>query len=62
MMTKTTTTVGFEPTRALHNRFQVCLLDRSDKLPINFAVIHLFVLLLESNQPFRVMTDMIPLH
>ena len=26
-----TTTAGFEPTRDLHNRFQVCLLDHSDK-------------------------------
>ncbi len=29
-----TTTAGFEPTRDLHNRFQVCLLNHSDKLPL----------------------------
>ncbi len=30
-----TTTAGFEPTREFHNRFQVCLLNHSDKLPPN---------------------------
>ena len=28
-----TTTAGIEPARDFHNRFQVCLLNHSDKLP-----------------------------
>ena len=31
---KGSTAAGFEPTRALHNRFQVCLLNHSDTLSL----------------------------
>ena len=32
-----TTVAGFEPARAMHNRFQVCLLNHSDILSNEFS-------------------------